>query len=57
MVERNMSSAVMRGTVALPGSKNTSRAKGLRRKLGEPASDRWQDYPPVCIGKARSYSR
>jgi hypothetical protein len=57
MVERNMSSAVMRGTVALPGSKNTSRAKGLRRKLGEPASDRWQDYAPVCIGKARSYSR
>jgi len=39
MVERNMSSAAMRGTTALPGSKNTSRAKGLRWKLGDPASD------------------
>ena len=40
MDERNTSGAVMRGTVALSGSKNTSRAKGLRRKLGDPASGR-----------------
>jgi len=40
MVERNMSSAVMGGTVVLPGSQTTSRAKGLRRKLGGPASGR-----------------
>ena len=57
MVERNMSGAAMRGTVALPGSKNTSRAKGLRRKLGDPASDHWQEYALVRIGKARSRSR
>ena len=35
MAERNMSSAVMRGIVVLPGSKTTSRAKGSRRKLGD----------------------
>jgi len=38
MVERNTSGAVMRGTTALPGSRNTSRAKGLRRKLGDRAA-------------------
>jgi hypothetical protein len=57
MVERNMSGAAMRGAVALPGSKTTSRAKGLRRKLGDPASDHWQEYALVRIGKARSRSR
>ena len=57
MVERDMSGAAMRGTVALPGSKTTSRAKGLRRKLGDPASDHWQEYALVRIGKARSRSR
>jgi len=57
MVERNMSGAAMRGAVALPGSKTTSRAKGLRRKLGDPASDHWQEYALVCIGKARIRSR
>ena len=57
MVERNMSGAAMRGTVALPGSKTTSRAKGLRRKLGDPASNHWQEYAVVRIGKARSRSR
>jgi len=57
LVERNMSGAVMRGTVALPGSKNTSRAKGLRRKLGDPTSDHWQGIALVRIGKARSCSR
>ena len=57
MVERNMSSAVMRGTTALPGSKNTSRAKGLRWKLGDPTTDHWQAFALVRIGKARSCSR
>ena len=57
MVERNMSGAAMRGAVALPGSKTTSRAKGLSRKLGDPASDHWQEYALVRIGKARSRSR
>ena len=57
MVERNMNGAAMRGAVALPGSKTTSRAKGLRRKLGDPASDHWQEYALVRIGKARSRSR
>ena len=57
LVERNMSGAAMRGTVALPGSKNTSRAKGLRRKLGDPASGHWQNPALVRIGKARSRSR
>ncbi len=34
-VERNMSDAVMRGIVALPGSETTSRTKGPRRNLGD----------------------
>jgi len=33
-VEGNMCGAVMRGAVALPGSKATSRTKGSRRNLG-----------------------
>jgi hypothetical protein len=33
---------VMRGIVALPGSRSTSRAKGSRRKLGYPISGRRQ---------------
>jgi hypothetical protein len=57
MVERNMSDAVMRGIVALPGSKATSRAKGSCRKLGGPASGRHLMTPAVRIGKARSRSR
>ena len=40
MVERNMGNAVMRGIVALPGSRATSRAKGSRRNLGYPTSGR-----------------
>ncbi len=32
--EGNMCGAVMRGTVALPGSEATSRTKGSRRNLG-----------------------
>jgi len=34
-VEGNMCGAVMRGAVALPGSKTTSRRKGRRRNLGD----------------------
>ena len=33
-LEGNMCGTVMRGAVALPGSKATSRAKGSRRNLG-----------------------
>ena len=39
-LEGNMSSTAMRGTVALPGSKATSRAKGSHRNLGGLGSDR-----------------
>jgi hypothetical protein len=34
-VEGHMCGAVMRGAVALPGSKATSRTKGSRRNLGD----------------------
>ena len=40
MVERNMGNAAMRGVVALPGSRATSRAKGSHRNLGGLASGR-----------------
>ena len=40
MAEGNMCGADMRGTVALPGSKATSRTNGTRRNLGDLASDR-----------------
>jgi hypothetical protein len=56
-VERNMSRAVKRGPAILPGSKNTSRAKGTHRKLGDPAPDQRRCYALVRIGKARSQSR
>ena len=39
-LEGNMCGTVMRGAVALPGSKATSRAKGSHRKLGGLASGR-----------------
>jgi hypothetical protein len=39
-LESNMCGTVMRGADALPGSKATSRAKGLHRKLGDLGSDR-----------------
>ena len=39
-LEGNMCGTVMRGADALPGSKATSRAKGLHRKLGDLGSDR-----------------
>jgi hypothetical protein len=38
--EGNMCGTVMRGADALPGSKATSRAKGLHRKLGDLGPDR-----------------
>jgi hypothetical protein len=38
-LEGNMCSTVMRGAVALPGSKATSRAKGSYRNLGDLISD------------------
>jgi hypothetical protein len=56
MIERNMSKAVTRGLVVLPGSKTTPRAKGLRRNLGGPVTGR-QLTLAVRIGKARSRSR
>ena len=39
-LEGNMCGTVMRGVVALPGSKATSRANGSHRKLGDLGSDR-----------------
>ena len=39
-LEGNMCGTVMRGAVALPGSKATSRAKGSHRKLGGLGSGR-----------------
>ena len=57
VVERNMSNADMRGTAILPGSKSTSRAKGMYRKLGGPRFDQVQWYALARIGKARSRSR
>ena len=39
-LEGNMCGTAMRGAVALPGSKATSRAKGAHRKLGGLVSDR-----------------
>jgi len=39
-LEGNMCGTVMRGAVALPGSKATSHAKGLHRNLGGLVSDR-----------------
>jgi hypothetical protein len=57
IVERNMSMADMRGRVVLPGSKSTSRAKGLHRKLGDPATDQRRGIALARIGKVRSRSR
>jgi hypothetical protein len=39
-LEGNMCGTAMRGAVALPGSKATSRAKGSHRNLGDLGSDR-----------------
>ena len=59
--EGNMCGTAMRGAVALPGSKATSRAKGSHRKLGDLVSDRRGHVAfkstVVRIGKVRSRSR
>jgi hypothetical protein len=56
--EGNMCGTAMRGAVALPGSKATSRAKGSHRKLGGLVSDRQRRVRgTVRIGKVRSRSR
>jgi hypothetical protein len=57
IVERNMSIADKRGNTILPGSKSTSRAKGLYRKLGDPATDQRRGIALARIGKVRSRSR
>jgi hypothetical protein len=49
-VEGNMCGTAMRGAVALPGSKNTSRVKGIHRKLGDPAPGQRQ---MLCPGPHR----
>ena len=51
-VEGNMCGAVMRGAVALPGSKATSRTKGSRRNLGGLTLDHRPLAVLVRIGKA-----
>jgi hypothetical protein len=56
--EGNMCGADTRGTVALPGSKATSRTNGTRRNLGDLVSDRAAPLGcPARVGKARSRSR
>ena len=58
VAEGNMCGTVMRGAVALPGSKSRSRAKGSRRKLGDLVPGRQCSVRgTVRIGKARSRSR
>ena len=57
MAEGNMCGTAMRGADALPGSQATSRTKGSRRNLGDPAFDRDGVAAPARIGKARSRSR
>ena len=44
-VEGNMCGPAMRGTDALPWSKNTSRTKGRRRNLGGLTFGRWTRRP------------
>ena len=56
--EGNMCGAAMRGPVALPGSKATSRKKGTRRNLGDLMPCRAAFLAvPIRVGKARSRSR
>lgn len=56
-VEGNMCGTAMRGSVALPGSRATSRTKGTRRNLGYLLPGRAAIAVSVRIGKARSRSR
>ena len=54
-VEGDMCGAVMRGAVALPGSKATSRTKGSRRNLGGLTLGRRRHAGPHAEGsKSRS---
>jgi hypothetical protein len=55
--EDNMSSAAMRGAVALPWSKTPSRTKGARRNLGDLMSGRAAVAALVRVGKVLSRSR
>jgi hypothetical protein len=57
-LEGNMCGTVMRGAVALPGSKATSRAKGSHRKLGGLVTGRQRRVRGTArIGKVRNRSR
>ena len=57
-VEGNMCGPAMRGTDALPWSKNTSRTKGRRRNLGGLMFGPMDTLSPKArIGKVRSRSR
>ena len=55
--EGNMCGAVMRGPVALPGSKDTSRKKGTRRNLGDLISPAAAKAAAGHDGKSRRRSR
>ena len=57
IVEGNMCGTVMRGAVAPPGSKATSRRKGMRWNLRGLTLDHWLKSRLARIGKARSRSR
>jgi hypothetical protein len=50
-VEGDMCGAVMRGAVALPGSKATSRTKGPRRNLGGLTLGRRRHAGPHAEGR------
>ena len=56
-VEGNMCGTVMRGAVAPPGSKTTSRRKGMCRNLRDLTFGHRQKRRLARIGKARSRSR
>ena len=56
-VEGNMCGTAMRGAVALPGSKATSRRKGMRRNLRDLTLDHRLKSRLARVGKARSRSR
>jgi hypothetical protein len=55
--EGNMCGAAMRGPVALPGSKATSRKKGTRRNLGDLTSPTTAEADAGRDGKSRRRSR
>ena len=57
IVEGNMCGTVMRGAVAPPGSKATSRRKGTRRNLRDLTLDQRLKSCVARIGKAKSRSR